>query len=385
MIFKIIYKMKRIAYVMLSSLLMVVMAGCGAHEENSHEHHAGEHGEEAEKEGVEHHDGEVEIEDEQAEALGIKVEVVDAVDFAAHVKASGEVVYNPSNQGVISAPMAGRISYDRGVSAGVKVDRGARIGVISTAGMAGGDQLQAARIDYEAAKKEVERLEPLRREGIVTVGEYNQAVANLERAKNNLRGGAGSVVTSPISGVISNLAVGEGGYVNAGDVVGMIIGEGGMTLRVDVPVGDSHNLASAETVKVKFAHLAEVVEAKAMPGKGKASTAPGYVSMYYQLPEMEYVVAGSFAEVYLPTNTVERVVAVPRSAITEMMGRKMVYVKEKDSDHYRRVAVTQGGTDGEMVVVTGLQEGEMVVTEGVTFVRLAENAGAVPQGHSHNH
>lgn len=370
---------------MLSSLLMVVMAGCGAHEGHGHEQHGHEHGEGADKESEGHHDGEIEIEDAQAEALGIKVEKVCAVDFAAQVKASGEVVYNPSNQGVISAPMAGRISYDRGVSAGVKVGRGERIGVISTAGMAGGDQLQAARIDYEAAKKEVERLEPLRREGIVTVGEYNQALAALERAKNNLRGGAGSVVTSPISGVISNLAVGEGGYVNAGDVVGMIIGEGGMTLRVDVAVGDSYNLASAETVKVKFAHLAEVVEAKAMPGKGKASTTPGYVSMYYQLPEMGNVVAGSFAEVYLPTNTVERVVAVPRSAITEMMGRKMVYVKEKDSDHYRRVAVTQGGTDGEMVVVTGLHEGELVVTEGVTFVRLAENAGAVPQGHSHNH
>ena len=260
-----------------------------------------------------------------------------------------------------------------------------RIGKISTDGMAGGDQLQAARIEYEAAKKEVERLEPLRREGIVTVGEYNQAVANLERARNNMRGGAGSVVTAPISGVISNLTTGEGGYVNAGDVVGMISGEGSMTLRVDVPVGESHKLADADAVKVKFAHIAEIIEGRAMSGKSGASTTPGYLSLYYQLPEIENVVAGSFAEVYLPTKAVERVVAVPRGAITDRMGQKMVYVKEQGSDHYRRVPITMGDTDGEMVAVAGLQEGEMVVTEGVTFVRLAENAGAVPQGHSHNH
>lgn len=100
---------------------------------------------------------------------------------------------------------------------------------------------------------------------------------------------------------------------------------------------------------------------------------------------MDNVVAGSYAEVYLPTSDVRKVTAVPLSAVTDRMGQKMIYVKEPGSPHYRRVPVTVGTSDGQLVEVTGIQPGDSVVTEGVTFVRLAENAGVTPPGHSHNH
>lgn len=374
--------MKYLSLFILSSAL--VMSGCGKNGDHSHDMHGEEHAD-AEPQSAERHDGEIEIHDHQAEELGIKVSEVTAADFAAPLTVSGEVLYNPSNRGVISAPMAGRVSFDKGISAGVKVSKGMRIGRISTAGMAGGDQLQAARIEYEAAKKEVERLAPLRCDGIITVGEYNQALANLERAKNSLSGGAGSVITAPMSGVISGLAAGEGGYVNAGDVIGEIAGDGGMTLRVDVPARESSGVADVKSVKVKFPQLDDVVEAVAMSGKSSSSSAPGYMSLYFSLPAIDNVVAGSYAEVYLPTSEVRKATVVPVSAVTDRMGQKMIYVKEPGSPHYRRVPVSVGMSDGQFVEVTGIQPGDSVVTEGVTFVRLAENAGVTPPGHTHNH
>lgn len=361
----------------------LALAGCGNGGAHTHDMHGDEHAD-----AVEHgaaHDGEIEIHGHQAEELGIKVSEVGLSEFSVPVKASGEVLYNTSNRGVIAAPMAGRVSFDKGISAGVRVARGARIGKVTTAGMAGGDQLQAARIELEAAQKEVDRLAPLRRDGIVTVAEYNQALTNLERAKNNMSGGAGSVITAPMSGVISSLTAGEGGYVNAGDVIGEISGDGGMTLRVDVPVRESDGLKNVKSAKVKFPHLDNVIEATAMSGKSSASAMPGYMSLYFSLPETDNVVAGSYAEVYLPSSTARQAVAVPRSAISDRMGQKMVYVKERGSDHYRRVPVTTGATDGHLVEVSGLEPGSLVVTEGVTFVRLAENSGATPPGHTHNH
>lgn len=374
--------MKYLSLFILLSVL--VIAGCGNNGDHSHDMHGDEHVD-AEPQTADRHDGEIEIDDHQAEELGIKVSEVTAADFAAPLTASGEVLYNTSNRGVISAPMAGKISFDKGISAGVKVSKGMRIGRISTAGMAGGDQLQAARIEYEAAKKEVERLAPLRSDGIITVGEYNQALANLERAKNSLSGGAGSVITAPMTGVISDLTAGEGGYVNAGDVIGQIAGDGGMTLRVDVPARESPGVADVKSVKVKFPHLDDVVEATAMSGKSSSSSAPGYMSLYFSLPAMNNVVAGSYAEVYLPTSDVRKATVVPLSALTDRMGQKMVYVKEPGSTHYRRVPVTVGMSDGQLVEVTGIQSGDSVVTAGVTFVRLAENSGVTPPGHSHNH
>ena len=326
------------------------------------------------------------IHNHQAEELGIKVTEVAPKDFAVTIAASGEVVFNPSNQSVISAPMSGKVTYSKGISSGVKVVKGTRIGKITTEGMAGGDQLRAAQIEYDAAKKEVERLSPLREEGIITVGEYNAALANLERAKNSLSEGAGSVITAPMTGVITTLSVGEGGYANSGDIIGQVVGDGGMSLRVDVASREVAKLGKISTINVKFPQIEDMVEATALSGGVTSSaSAPGYVSMFFQLPAMENVVAGSYAEVYLPTTTVKEVIAVPKSAISDRMGQKMVYVKEPNSDHYRRVPVEVGATDGELVEIIGIESGDSVVTEGVTFVRLAENAGVAVPGHTHNH
>lgn len=363
----------------------MAIAGCGNGAQRSHDNDADAHAESEAESTTEHHEGEFEIHDRQAEELGIKVSEATASEFSVPLKVSGEVMYNPMTQGVISAPMSGRVSFDRGISEGVKVRKGARIGLISTAGMAGGDQLEGARIELEAAQKEVDRIASLRKDGIATVGEYNQALANLERARNNLSGGAGSVITAPVGGIVSSLAIGEGGYVNAGDAIGVVSGEGAMTLRVDVPSREAAAVTGVTTAKVKFPQMDDVVEAKAISGNSHASSSPGYISMYFQLPQLDNVVAGSYGEVYLPTSGSAKVIAVPLSAVTDRMGQKMVYVKEPGSGHYRRVPVRTGATDGEFVAVEGIDDGDLVVTEGVTFVRLAENAGALPPGHTHNH
>ncbi len=386
------------------ALIALVVSGCGSqsrheHEDNhvhhnhNHEGHNHDHHHKVEqsttiehKEEESHHEGEIVIHNHQAEELGIKVTEVAPKDFAVTIAASGEVVFNPSNQSVISAPMSGKVTYSKGISSGVKVVKGTRIGKITTEGMAGGDQLRAAQIEYDAAKKEVERLSPLREEGIITVGEYNAALANLERAKNSLSEGAGSVITAPMTGVITALSVGEGGYANSGDIIGQVVGDGGMSLRVDVASREVAKLGKISTINVKFPQIEDMVEATALSGGVTSSaSAPGYVSMFFQLPAMENVVAGSYAEVYLPTTTVKEVIAVPKSAISDRMGQKMVYVKEPNSDHYRRVPVEVGATDGELVEIIGIESGDSVVTEGVTFVRLAENAGVAVPGHTHNH
>ncbi|MDE6317940.1 MAG: efflux RND transporter periplasmic adaptor subunit, partial [Muribaculaceae bacterium] len=150
-------------------------------------------------------------------------------------------------------------------------------------------------------------------------------------------------------------------------------------------VRESADVADVTVANVKFPNIDGVVEAIAIGGKGMASPSPGYVSLYFSLPQIDNVVAGSYAEVYLPRNDSRKVIAVPYEALTDRMGQKMVYVKEADEDHYRRVTRPTGATDGRLVEVTRINSGHHVVTEGVTFVRLAENAGAVPPGHTHNH
>lgn len=359
------------------------LSGCGdgatgsAHD--SHENHGNHATHETHAQGI------IVIDNDKAKQLGIVTTEVKPEILKIPLKLSGEVIYNTANQGTVSAPMSGRITYDKGITEGVSVSRGTRIGRITTAGMAGGDQLQAARIEYEAAKKEVERLAPLVNEGLVTVGEYNRAAAELERARNNMGLGSGSIVTSPISGTITSLPIGEGGYVNQGDAIATVSGNGAMTLRVDIPADMLREAADAPVIKVKFPQYDSMIEATAATSHGNASTIPGYASRYYSLPPLQDILPGSYADAYIPTSTSKEMIAIPLSAITEQMGQHMVYVKEPDEDHYRSVPVTLGASDGVNVEVTGIKTGDLVVTEGVTFVRLAENAGNVPPSHTHNH
>lgn len=356
-----------------------LLCSCSNNAGSSHDNHDNHAGNDT------HAAGTIVIDNDKAAQLGIVTAEVRQHTVAIPLKLSGEVICNTSNRGTISAPMSGRISYDKGIAEGVSVARGARIGRISTDGMAGGDQLRAARIEYDAAKQEVDRLTPLVKDGLVTVGDYNRAVAEMERARNNMGSGSGSIITSPLSGVITSLTTAEGGYVNRGDAIATVSGNGAMTLRVDIPVNMISNISDAATIKVVFPQIEHPVEATAAKSAADASTIPGYVSRYYNLPAMEAILPGSFAEVYLPTSTAKEMITLPLPAIAEQMGQHIVYVKEKGHDHYRSVPVTLGASDGSNVEVTGVNAGDLVVTEGVTFVRLAENAGAVPPSHTHSH
>lgn len=49
--------------------------------------------------------------------------------------------------------------------------------------MAGGDVTENARVQVEAAKRELQRLEPLHAEGIVSTRDYNAALQAYEIAK----------------------------------------------------------------------------------------------------------------------------------------------------------------------------------------------------------
>ena len=111
----------------------------------------------------------------------------------------------------------------------------------------------------------------------------------------------------------------------------------------------------------------------------------GYVPVYFTFDNNGLVAPGASAEVYLIGDTRSEALAVPVDAVTEAQGTYYIYIKKSEHGYEKR-PVTTGSSDGRSIeIVSGLTPGEEVVTENVTFVRLAENSGVVPEGHSHNH
>lgn len=345
-----------------------------------------------------HHHGSSEASDEivltpaDAQRFGVYSQMVKPQEFNEVIKVSGQIVSAPSDQSVVSAPSAGIITFVKGLVTGQKVTAGHVIGNVSAKNMAGGDQIEANRIAYVAAKLEYERVEPLYKEGIVSAKEYNEVKKAYEAAQAAYNGNkSGSKATAVSSGVITQLLVNNGEYVAMGQPIAVISGNETLTLRADLPEKYYNFLPTISTANFRAAYTDEVISLNDLNGRKISSSSlattvqPGYIPIYFSFNNNGSVVPGAFVEVYLIGATRQNCIVLPMNAITEQQGKFYVYVK-LDEECYEKRMVKLGRTNGnEVEILSGLTRRDEVVSRGAIIVKLAEASGAVPEGHSHNH
>ncbi|WP_303425360.1 efflux RND transporter periplasmic adaptor subunit, partial [uncultured Muribaculum sp.] len=151
-----------------------------------------------------------------AERFGVKTAKLTPGMFNEVIKVSGQIVPAPDDQVVISARSSGIVTFAHGC----RVNSGATIATLSSKGFSGGDTNEATAIALNAAKKELDRITPLYKEGIVSQKDYNAAEQAYEQARASHSGSkSGSVATAPVSGSITQLLVQQGEYVTAGQPI----------------------------------------------------------------------------------------------------------------------------------------------------------------------
>ena len=393
--------MKRITAICISAALLSFWS-CGHNHSHEHEHdheheqehqhdhdHDHDHGHEA-AESHEHAEGEIVLEPEMAARFGVRIDTVRNGMHSEALKAAGTFLSSNSSMAGVTAPLAGTVSYPASVTVGAKVRRGAAVAHIRPGSVEGGNTNSGAKAAMDAAKRELDRLKPLYDDRLVTVAEYNAALAAYEQAKAAYSPAASGAVHAPISGVITSVDIPSGAYADAGAVLMQISSGSDLTLRVDVPqsrYGMARRAVDANVILSDGSAMSvSAMGGRRISGAEAGASAPnGFVSVYFSVPASEAVAPGATAEVYLLGEVADKGIAIPRSALSEQQGSYFVY--EKIGDHaYRRLPVTIGGSDGINTIITsGLKGGEAIVTEAVTTVRLAENSGAIPEGHNHNH
>lgn len=381
-----------------------LLAGCHKHDSaddelkhhhhHHHEHAAGTpHSHEAEgehEEAEEHADGEIVLAPAMAERFGVKVETIQPAPLGTTLRATGVVSDAADGAALVSAPVAGTVRFASGIMPGARLNAGATVATINTAGVAGGDSNAAAKAALDAAKRELDRLEPLHAERLVTDDVYNAARAAYESARAAYSAGAaGGRATAPISGAVTELLVAQGAYVEAGAGVARMSAARNLVLRVDVPERQRSRVAGVTGVNVRVPGSESVVALQArrvQAAPAVAASMPGYVPVYFEIVNDGTLAPGATVDAWLTSDAAGTpVLSVPRTAIAEQQGNYYLY-RRLDEDCYMKLPVSIGASDGLRVVITsGLDGGEEIVTEGVTAVRLAETAGVVPEGHSHNH
>ncbi len=367
------------------------------HDGHDHEHEGHDHENEGHEghnhEGEDHDSDEIVLKPETATRFGVETAIVTPGKALRSIKVSGSIITEAGDNAVITAPTAGIVRFNSGISEGKSVGAGTSIASISAEGVSGGDPNVAAKTRLDAAKRELDRVTPLHKEGIVSTRDYNTALAAYEEAKAaySVRGAQGRA-TSPIAGAITSIMVANGQYVNAGDVIATVSANGNLVLRADLPEKYYKLLPHISDANVKTSYADSTFTISSIGGKRVTSTAvmsatrPGYIPVIFSFDNRRAnAPAGAAAEVYLLVDgDYSDAITVPVEALSEQQGNFFVYVRV-DEHGYQKTAVNVAGNDGRNVIIaSGLRPGHEVVVKGASIVRMAETSSVAPEGHHHH-
>ena len=362
-----------------------------AHEHETHKHEAHAH----EGHAHESHGDEIALSDSKAHAAGVEVGVVEPSSFHQVIKCSGQVLAAQGNESTVVASMAGVVKFNGKLTEGMKVGQGAKLLTLSAKSIAAGDPAEKARVAYETAKAEYERMEALVADKIVSAKAFAQAKEAYENARiayeavGQSNAASGTSITAPLGGYVKNLLVKEGDYVNVGQPLVSITQDQRLSLRADVPQRHYQALSSMESANFCTPYNKEVYELKALNGRllsyGKSASENGnMIPITFEFDNRGKVMPGSFVEVYLLGAAQADAIVLPLTALTEEQGSYYIY-KQVHPERYMKQLVSLGASDGTRVqILSGVSAGDKVVMRGAYQVKLANTSNAIP-GHSHEH
>ena len=379
------------------------------HSHDAHNHEAHNHAEEAHNHDAHAHEGhdhshghdhgvnpdEIMLAPEKAKAAGVASEVIQPKTFRQVIKTSGEVQAAQGAESVVVANVAGVVSFQRAVTEGMQVGKGATVMTISASKLQDGDPAQRARIAYETAKADYDRASRLVESQIVSQKEFNAIKEKFENArlayealaKNQTKGGV--AVAAPIGGYIKNLLVKEGDYVAVGQPLATVTQNNRLFLRADVSERYYKYLNGISSANFKTPYDNQVYELEALNGKllsvGKAAGSGSYyVPVTFSFDNKGDIIPGSYVEIFLLSQQQENALVLPVEALTEEQGLYFVYLQNCE-ESYKKQEVKIGASNGvEVQILDGIHPGDKVVVKGAYHVKLASAGNALP-AHSHEH
>ncbi len=272
----------------------------------------------------------------------------------------------PYQMNNLGAQMSGRIQKIY-VDAGDRVHKGDILVQMDDA------QLTQARVQYQLAKQDFERMKPLLEEGSISPsqfdkikGAYESAKAAYELVLENTR------IRAPFSGVVTRK------WMNEGEVFLLFPGAAGLpaivTLMQINPVKIKVNVPESDFPHVRKG-MPATIRVDVLPGKsfgGKVSRLEPTIDpltrtfgVEVEIPNPDETLRpGMFARVSLKFGT-DTVVAVPRSALVNQVGTGKYFAFVVENGIARRRDVVRGNRFDSLIEIRqGIRPGEQIVVSG---------------------
>ena len=312
--------------------------------------------------------------------------------LAVTLSLPGEIVVDPDKSARLASPIAGRIEDVR-FREGSAVQKGAVLAVIRVPDLGRLRADQAASLARaKAARANATRLKQLLDQRLTSEQSYLDAVASAEalelgaRAESEqlsalgLSGGGSSpsalTLRAPLSGIVVTRNAVVGQPVSAAEVLCEIaeLSELWFLGRVfEKDLGKLKLNAAAEVQlnaypEQRFQGVVEYI------GRQVDQVARTVTARIRLTNRDDLLRVGLFGTAYVSTADTamrEPTLVVPRSALTEVFGKQVVFVRQADKDFELHEVTLGDSAAGKVQVLAGLREGEQVVVQGVFTLKSA--------------
>ena len=204
-------------------------------------------------------------------------------------------------------------------------------------------QAEVARLDYSVAT--------------------NNARVRMKRAQRDIakRNLERTILSAPFDGVVNEVFVDEGDYVNANQAVLTLVDASEFDVQLDVRGEVIAGLALKQQVDVEIGNMVRKGEIVALQLDPDISTNTHQIRV--RVPE-DNAQAGLLAVVSLPLSTKARSKLIPLSAVLNLHGKAYVYTVE--GGVVKQLLVQLGRRIGnEVVILNGLAVGQNIVARNV--------------------
>jgi len=369
---------------------------------------------------------------EQQWLIRMKLAKVEQQSVARQITSTGRVIPSQHNQAIVAPPVGGIISDGRLPRIGQQVKQGQTLAVLTqrptaaeSAQIAAGNaqlrieqaridaerrrlaqvaieadvRLNQARTEYERAQRLYERKAYSLRQLQAAEADYKAAQASHDAADQQLKalsnGSTGKLgeagiptsyaVIAPISGTVVKVSKAMGEQVAPGERIVEIVNLD--TVWVEAPIFERDlSFLSRQTKPVFTTASYPGVEftgaildiGAVINEQSRAAT------VTFEVPNRDRTLRiGMQANVRLDTGEIAEALIIPKEAVLDNEGKKIVYVL-LSGEEFQRCEVTLGDEYGDKVaVLSGLEPGQRVVTQGAYQIRLQELRPADAGVHSH--
>jgi RND family efflux transporter MFP subunit len=225
---------------------------------------------------------------------------------------------------------------------------------------------ETARVSYEDAKKNLDRMTVLYQAGDVAEADYQSLVDKVQLAKlqyDNAKIGyniqlESSQVTAPISGKVESFNVKAHDMVATSTVLCVISGEGGKAVNFFVPERIVNGLKTGDTIKVEkngTDRAATITEVSTM-----IDQASGLFKVKASIPDGNTLATGTSVKLYVVSQKADNVLTVPVDSVYYEGGNPFIYTYVDGK--LKKNAVTVGlADDSFMEVKEGITTDDQVV------------------------